>query len=229
MNGVVASGIVLTRTDYQESDRILTVLTADHGKVSLMARGARKSKSKLAGGIELFTISDITFLPGKGRVGTLISSRLKQHFPNIVKDIDRTMFGYDLLKKSNKVTEDAAGPEYFDLLSQALAALDSGIDLDILALWFCVHLLKISGHEPDLQLSSDSEGISKTSSYKFDQDTVAFVPAQGGNYTANHVKLLRLTARAGKPEILTQIQDLDKVLPQVLVLVKNLVSFYLHI
>jgi DNA repair protein RecO (recombination protein O) len=44
-------GVVLTRINYAEADRILTVLTEDFGKVSLIAKGTRKEKSKLAGGI----------------------------------------------------------------------------------------------------------------------------------------------------------------------------------
>ena len=60
------SAIILKRVDYGEADRILTLLTPDHGKLSLMAKGVRKIKSKLAGGIELFSISTITFAEGRG-------------------------------------------------------------------------------------------------------------------------------------------------------------------
>lgn len=45
--------IVLRRTNYGESDRILNLLTPE-GKVSVIARGVRKEKSRLAGSIELF-------------------------------------------------------------------------------------------------------------------------------------------------------------------------------
>ena len=51
--------IILRRTNYGESDRILTLLTPE-GKFSVLARGARKEKSRLAGGIELFSVSDVT-------------------------------------------------------------------------------------------------------------------------------------------------------------------------
>lgn len=45
--------VVLRRTNYGEADRILQLLTPD-GRRSVMARGVRKEKSKLAGGVELF-------------------------------------------------------------------------------------------------------------------------------------------------------------------------------
>jgi len=41
-------GIVLRRIDYGEADRILTVLTLEHGKIGVIARGVRKSQSRLA-------------------------------------------------------------------------------------------------------------------------------------------------------------------------------------
>ena len=51
--------IVLRRTNYGEADRILKVITPQ-GQRSIMAKGVRREKSKLAGGIELFAISDMT-------------------------------------------------------------------------------------------------------------------------------------------------------------------------
>ena len=44
---------VLRRTNYGEADRILNIITPN-GKISAIAKGARKEKSKLAGGIEMF-------------------------------------------------------------------------------------------------------------------------------------------------------------------------------
>ena len=50
--------IVLRRTNYGEADRVVQLLTVE-GRRSVMARGVRKEKSKLAGGIELFAVSDV--------------------------------------------------------------------------------------------------------------------------------------------------------------------------
>src|SRR5205085_581911 len=120
----LSSGIVLSRTNYGEADRILTLLTPDHGKLRLMARGVRKVKSKLAGGIELFSVSDITFIRGRGEMGTLISTRLVKHYGKIVQHIDRVQLGYELIKLLNTATEDRPEADYFELLQQAFAALD---------------------------------------------------------------------------------------------------------
>lgn len=46
----VTDAIILTRTDYGEADRIITLLTPGHGKLRLIAKGVRRIRSKLAGG-----------------------------------------------------------------------------------------------------------------------------------------------------------------------------------
>ena len=55
--------IVLRRTDFGEADRIVNLLTPS-GKVSAMARGVRKPKSKLAGGIEVFALNEVVLIEG---------------------------------------------------------------------------------------------------------------------------------------------------------------------
>ena len=67
--------IVLRRTNYGEADRILKLITP-LGQRSAMAKAVRREKSKLAGGIELFAISDVTIQTGKGDLGVLTSARL---------------------------------------------------------------------------------------------------------------------------------------------------------
>jgi DNA repair protein RecO (recombination protein O) len=116
MQAINTQGIILTRTDFGEADRILHFLTPDRGKVSGIAKGVRKSKSKLAGGIELFSISELSFIVGKSDIYTIISARLVKHFDNIVKELDRTSTTYEAIRMLNKATEDSPEPAYFNIL-----------------------------------------------------------------------------------------------------------------
>ncbi|MET0980164.1 MAG: DNA repair protein RecO, partial [Candidatus Saccharimonadales bacterium] len=68
MTALRTRAIVLRRTNFGEADRILQLLTPD-GKKSVMARGVRREKSKLAGGIELFAVCDVVITEGKGSLG----------------------------------------------------------------------------------------------------------------------------------------------------------------
>ena len=124
MNQIQTTGIILSRTDYGEADRIITVLTPNQGKLRLMAKGVRKSNSKLAGGIELFSVSQLSYIKGRGEISTLVSTRLVKHYGNIVKNIDRVQLGYSIIKMLNKTTEDQPEEAYFELLQKGFEALD---------------------------------------------------------------------------------------------------------
>ena len=57
---IVTAGLVLRETVTRETDKILTVLTPDRGKISLIARGARRKNSRLAAACQLFAWSEMT-------------------------------------------------------------------------------------------------------------------------------------------------------------------------
>lgn len=211
MNQVVTQGIVLSRTNFGEADRIITMLTPDQGKVRLIAKGVRKIKSKLAGGVELFSVSQITFIPGKSEIHTLISSRLVTHYGNIVHDINRTMLGYELLKRINRATEDATESDYFDLLQATLQALDGKISDSLLELWFDAHLLRIAGFMPNLVTDGEGQRLQADKLYTFDFDNMVFAQADQGLLTPAHIKFLRLVFGVETPDLLGQVTDAAKV------------------
>jgi DNA repair protein RecO (recombination protein O) len=214
VNPVLTQGIILSRTDFGEADRIITVLTPDQGKLRLMAKGVRKVKSKLAGGIELFSVSDITFIRGKREIGTLVSSRLQTHYGQIINDIERVQLGYDLIKTLNKATEDEPEVEYFDLLNEAFSALDNKeISLQLIRLWFLAQLLKLAGHTPNLKTDTSGHKLDENQKYNFDIEAMTFIPQGAGRFKAGHIKFLRLAFSPHKPSALNQIQGLDRLLP----------------
>ena len=207
-------GIILARTDFGEADRILIFLTPDHGKVRAIAKSVRKSQSRLAGGIELFSVSDLTLVVGRGEINTLISSRLVRHCGNIVKDIERTKLAYEFLRVMNKATEDKPEEAYFKLLGGGLEALDDlELEPELTALWFDMQLLKLAGHMPNLRTDSYGAKLTKVKSYSIDLEKMRFEPRpQGtGSFTANDIKFLRLGFSASKPQTIHRINGADKV------------------
>lgn len=203
MNQLVTQSIVLTRVNYGEADRILTLLTPDQGKIRLIAKGVRRVKSKLAGGIELFSVSEIVYVRGKSDIGTLVSSRLKQHYAGIVADINRTMLGYELIKQLNKATEDECGPEYFVVLEQVLIALaEPDVPPALTEFWFDAQMLRLAGHTPDLFTDGKGKKLAAASAYTFSLDDMAFRPVDSGNFTVDHIKFLRLVFSGVTPTAL---------------------------
>lgn len=225
-------GIILARTDFEEADRIITFLTPDHGKVSAIAKGVRKSKSKLAGGIELFSVSDLSFIKGRGEIDTLISSRLIKHYGNIVKDLARTNTGYEIIRTLHKATEDAPEADYFSLLEQAFESLDNQeLDPRVIKLWFDMRLLKLAGHAPDLQNDISGAKLASSKSYVFHLDQMKFepVPQERGNFNSNHIKFLRLGFVSGKPHIIQQVQGIDVLVSILQPLVQSMLKNFVRI
>ncbi|MBQ9180749.1 DNA repair protein RecO, partial [Candidatus Saccharibacteria bacterium] len=78
-------GLVLRRTNYGEADRILNLITPV-GKISAMAKGVRRPKSKMAGGVEIFTLSEYNVHFGKDDFGVVTGVKMVKHFGGIIKD-----------------------------------------------------------------------------------------------------------------------------------------------
>lgn len=91
--------IILRCIDYQESSKIITALSQTHGKVSLIAKGAKKPKNKLAGVIEVGNILEVTYYYKASRnIQTLADASIVYQSINFRKDFDRASILYSALE-----------------------------------------------------------------------------------------------------------------------------------
>lgn len=186
--------IVLRRTNYGEADRILHLLTPE-GRSNVIARGVRKEKSKLAGGIELFAISDVVIGEGRGELGILTSARLVKFYDHIMTDYDRLQFAYMAIKEIGRVSEMVDEPEWYDILSETLMGLDViSIPLEFTESWFYLHLSDVLGNALNLSLDVNGEKLEEAGVYRYDIAEQGFRPSSSGDITGDHIKLLRLLA-----------------------------------
>ncbi len=232
MKTLRTDGIILARTNYGEADRILTMLTPRYGKLRLIAKGVRRQNSKLAGGIELFCISEIMFIQGRGDIGTIISSRLSKHFAMIAKDLERTMSAYVLIKRIDKATEDESEADYFFLLEQALTALndasvETSMAVGVTELWFSAQLLTLAGYSPNLHSDKEGRELELSASYEFNLDSMSFRAVEGGDITDKHIKLLRLAFAKNTPQVLLRVAGIENLLPKINPLIQDM--FEAHI
>jgi DNA repair protein RecO (recombination protein O) len=230
MRQLISTGIVLTRTDFGEADRILTMLSPDFGKLHLIAKGVRRERSKLAGGIELFSVSNITFIKGRGSIDTLISTRLIQHYRNIVTDIRRVQLGYELIKILNKSTEDNVNSEYFELLRTTLENLDKlAINENLIRIWFYAQLLRLDGHSPNLRTDPTGHKLESGQNFSFNLEKVAFTPQNNGEFGTNHVKFLRLIFSDNQPLLLDKLSNLDQQLVICAPIVQSMLNTFVRV
>lgn len=204
--------IVLRRTNYGEADRILQLLTPQ-GKKGVIAKGVRREKSKLAGGIELFAISDIVIHQGKGDLGILTSARLIQFYRHILEDYDTLQFGYEAIKLVSSASEMVDEPEWYDVLSEVLMALDVlTIPRQLIQTWFYLRYAALLGYELSLFNDVDGQPLNPEGTYMYDVGEKGLRASGRGELTADHIKFLRLVNV--KPlKVLAQVGGIEKILP----------------
>ncbi len=210
MNTIVDQAVVLRRIDFGEADRIVTMLTSKNGKISVISKGARRPKSKMAGGIELFTVNNITYINGKNELKTLVSAHAVEHYDKITHDLATANAAYEVLKFTHSYTEVVCEDEYFSICVQALRSLNDGQSPAVVLVWFGIQLMQISGH--GLNLRSDTYGVTLEAgdTFSFDFSKMSFNIDPNGRFTAQHVKLLRLSSVTSVDK-LSQVQNVQQL------------------
>ncbi len=214
------TAIVLRRTNYGEADRILQLLTPD-GKRSVMARGVRREKSRLAGGIELFAVCEVVLTEGKGELGILTSARLVHFYKNIMTDYDRMQFGYLVIKLVSGASEMVEGSDWYDVLAETLMGLDAlSIQIGVVQTWFYLHYAALTGYELSLWHDTAGEKLSADKTYRYDVADRGLRAVNGGELTSEHIKLLRLIAT--RPlKVISQIGGLSEIIPDCLLVARE--------
>lgn len=178
-----------------------------------MARGVRKEKSRLAGGIELFAICDVVITEGKGDLGILTSARLVQFYRHILEDYDTMQFAYEVIKQVSKASEMVDEPEWYDVMSEVLMGLDAlSVSRQLIQTWFYLRYAALLGHE--LSLTHDTVGrpLQSDLRYFYDEAEMGLREAPQGNITADHIKLMRLI-NAKSIKVLAQVGGIETTLP----------------
>lgn len=143
-------GLVLRRSNWRDSDRIVTLLTMERGKVDVVLRGARKPKSPLLPAGEVFTLGEFVLYKGRGHEMATAFTLLDAYYP-LRQDYNRLSFASLTLKAADGVAQKEAPEEHlFILLARTLARLAYGKkspeEVTAAFLW---HLCGIEGFRPD--------------------------------------------------------------------------------
>lgn len=190
-------GVILRRTAFSEADRILTVLTPDHGKISAIAKGVRKQGSKLGSHLEIFNQIELMLAKGKN-LDVVTSARSVKRFEGIVASYDAMRIGFLVCEMVNKLTDNQVAPQVYDLVLHTFSALNVYAKTNVTELYFKLHLLDILGYRPDLsKCMASHDEIKAGTHYFFSSERGGFVHEQHGNghepkITTNHIKLWRL-------------------------------------
>ena len=122
---VVSLGIVLKTHPYKESDSLVTVYFKDYGKMTLIARGVKKLKSKNASACQSLTLSEFTFIPRNG-LSTMIKASSVDFYRYIKENLELEAYASYFMEFVLKNEEDNQPDlEIFDTLKKSLVLAKS--------------------------------------------------------------------------------------------------------
>jgi DNA repair protein RecO (recombination protein O) len=143
--------IALKRMDFGEADRIITLLTPDHGKLRVIAKGVRRSTSRMAGHLELFSHGHLMIAKGRD-LDVATQASTVEPFRELRESLVKASQAYHLAELVDGLLEDRdPHREVFQLLRDALAALNvDELSPDVIARHFEVQILALIGFQPQL-------------------------------------------------------------------------------
>ncbi|WJY28496.1 MULTISPECIES: DNA repair protein RecO [Sporosarcina] len=143
-------GIVLRTIPYGETNKIVTILTKEAGKLTAMARGAKKPASRLSSVTQVFVHASFLLRTGKG-MGALEQGETIDSMRHIREDLEATAYASYIVELTDKLTEDGSRLSgVFDLLYDSLHAIDEGYDPEAVALFAEWKMLPVAGIYPVL-------------------------------------------------------------------------------
>jgi DNA repair protein RecO (recombination protein O) len=143
--------IVLRQRRLGDADKILTLYTANFGKVDAVAKGVRKSKSRMAGHVE--PLAHASFQLAKGKTLDIVTQvETIDSFQTLRDDLERmsrALYVCELLDKFTETHE--ANFALFRLLLDTLRRIATQSDMDIATRFYEMSLLDAMGYRPELE------------------------------------------------------------------------------
>jgi DNA repair protein RecO (recombination protein O) len=165
--------VVLRRLSLGETDRVVTLFTRDHGRLSAVAKGARGPRSRLAGATEPFTFFQALLAQGQN-LDVLSQADVRNPFLEIRKSLELVGYASHFLEIVDAGVEDRQPvPELWDLLVASLTLLGQSAAPDLTARAFELQALRALGYEPVLfECALDGQPV--------EERGAAFHPLRGG-------------------------------------------------
>lgn len=144
--------VVISVSDHGESDKIVTFYSSLYGKLTGIAKGAKRSKRRFVNKLELFSLLDLYYFDkGRGGLVWLQEAELVESFVSLREQYERynpAVLLCDLMREWTR--ENDGSEELFPLLIWALKSIHAGQDSSRAVILFNLRLLGIAGYQPQL-------------------------------------------------------------------------------
>ena len=166
--------ILIRRLDYGDFDLIITFLTYEQGKMTAIAKSAKRSKKRFSGVLELFSLLDIVVSTSNRKgLPVLTEASFSRPLNHIRGNITKTAYASYWAELVNDTLEEGRQQvAVFELLDYALKTLDVGdIPDEVLSILFQMRLLTLSGLCPNLNYCCACQSdLADNNQYKINVD-----------------------------------------------------------
>jgi DNA repair protein RecO (recombination protein O) len=145
-----AQAIVLSHIEYGEADRILKLFTLEKGKISAIAKGVRKIRSRKAGHLQPFTRVDLFLAKGRN-LDIITQAETIDPYSGLRGDLERVAYAAYVMELLDRFTyEEGQNIGLFRLLADTLSRLEKQSNAETVVHYFEVRLLDLLGFRPQL-------------------------------------------------------------------------------
>ncbi len=156
-----STAIVLRAIEFSETSLIVTLLTRDLGRISAIAKGARRPKSPFEGSLDLLAVCRVVVLrKASDSLDILTEAKLHRRFRGGERSLDRLYGGYYVAEMLRLLTDDHDPHEnVYDLTLRTLHQIDGTGNVALALLHFDAQILRMLGHAPGIDRCTDCGGV----------------------------------------------------------------------
>lgn len=168
--------------EFSETSLVVTLLTRDLGRISALAKGARRLKGPFEGSLDLLSVCRVTFIAKPGdTLDLLTESKLRRRFRGGERSLGRTYAGYYIAETLRCWLDEAERHEaVFDLTLAALSLIDGDGPPAATLLAFDCQCLRMLGHAPTTRVCCVCGGNLESELQRAQSRTLAFSIDGGG-------------------------------------------------
>lgn len=163
MKLIKTPGIVIRENEFSESDKIITLITPEYGKISVMAKGVKRKK-KFLNSTELYTLSNFILFKGT-KMYHLNEAEVVESFYDIRFSYEKTILATEILKKASYFADSIFDKrENYDFFKTTIASLYSIVEADdiklkIIESIYIIKMLEIIGLGLNYEKIEEKEDI----------------------------------------------------------------------
>lgn len=156
----LTAGVILKKEDYKDYDRKLTIYTLGHGKITVLAKGAKKITSKLNSHLEFFSVTKM-MVANSLAVKRLAGAQLIKKYVSIDSAIGKNIMALYFLEVINLLVKyDFKDDEVYEIIVRFFSALDKGKNQEADLMNLNKHLFALLsqlGYRPIIRAKSQKE------------------------------------------------------------------------